>query len=384
MDKKIKNFMKHVFNNDTWKFHPQFDFIYFERDTDQIFNINTGNYMKNLRTFTNLTKVNLKNTKWEAFNGPTPENKIVRTKGDLDINSTILGDLECVYLNCNKCNTIIKNPDVLSKYCSKRCQLDTKNDKANGKREIDIHTYITQKYSTQKNTNKNIDYDLDYLISLGTTCFYCHTNCTFGNKEYNPDALTYDRKDSDIEYCKENVVVCCWFCNMMKNITLYEDWLQFIEFIKKPELIELDLSNKLFSTNSMKIDVSNVYGSLRKFSPSYYPESGTAKQVFIDLVKKQNYKDSIFNFFPIIYLERNCLWNASIDAIDSTLPNEHKHRPGNLQIIPKCFNYGKSVYTQEQFLKEWTKRKFKTDFSKCTVKIPDNYYDKSYFNKIIN
>ena len=90
---------------------------------------------------------------------------------------------------------------------------------------------------------------------------------------------------------------------------------------------------------------------------------------------------SNFYFFPIIYLERNCLWNASIDAIDSTLPNEEKHRPDNIQIIPKIMNYGKHIHTQEQFLKEWNLRGFKTDFSNCTVKLPENYSIESYFNK---
>ena len=108
------------------------------------------------------------------------------------------------------------------------------------------------------------------------------------------------------------------------------------------------------------------------------------KKRFCELVKKQNYVDSIFNFFPIIYLERNCLWNASIDAIDSNLPKEDKHRPDNLQIIPKCFNYAKQCLTQEQFIKEWKKRGFKTNFSNCTVKVPENYSRDCYFHKIIN
>jgi hypothetical protein len=45
-------------------------------------------------------------------------------------------------------------------------------------------------------------------------------------------------------------------------------------------------------------------------------------------------------------------------------------------------NYGKCVYTTEKFLEEWNKRKFKTDFSTCTIKLPENYSKDSYFNKI--
>ena len=63
------------------------------------------------------------------------------------------------------------------------------------------------KFYIQKNTTKDINYTVDYLISLGTTCFYCDTKCSFGNKEYTPDALTFDRKDSKLGYYKENIIV---------------------------------------------------------------------------------------------------------------------------------------------------------------------------------
>jgi hypothetical protein len=92
-----------------------------------------------------------------------------------------------------------------------------------------------------------------------------------------PDALTFDRKNSKIGYIKENVVSCCWFCNCMKNITIYEDWVQLINFLKQPEITILDLSNKNFGKSSRDIDTSSVYCSLKKLSPKYYPESSTAK-----------------------------------------------------------------------------------------------------------
>jgi hypothetical protein len=384
-DKPIKEFMDNL--TDNWKNHPDFDFIYYDKFSNQIFNKKTGKYLKNIRSFTNLTKRNIKDIKWETFNGPIPENKIVRTKKEIDTSSTILEDLECVYIHCQKCNILIENPDLLSRYCSKRCQLDNKNIKAGQGRSDDIKKYLASKHHVQKHLNKekgySIDYDIDYLLFLGNKCSYCNVECTFGNKEDVSDALTIDRKDSTYPYLKDNIVVCCWFCNIMKNVTIYEDWMQFINFIKDPQINCLDLSEKCFSINSIKIDVSTVYCSLKSKSPEYYPDSSSGKQVFINLCKQQNYKDSIFNFFPIIYLERNCLWNASVDAIDSTLPVCDKHKPDNLQIIPKFMNYGKHVHSQEQFLKEWTKRNFKTDFSNCTVILPDNYHKECYFNKII-
>ena len=385
-DRNTVTFMENI--DDTWKNHPAHPEFYFERDTNRLFNTLTGKYIDNIRSFNNKTKKSPKDIKWIIFNGPILENQVVKTKIDHDINDISLDTLECVYINCESCNKLVENPNILSRYCSFRCQADVKNGKAVLKRENDIEKYIAEKHHVQKNINKKkfnieIDYNIDYLVSLGTNCFYCDTTCSFGNKEYQPDTLTFDRKDSNEAYIKENIVVCCWFCNTSKNISSYFDWMQYINFIKNPKILELDLTSKDFSKNSRNIDCSGVYGSLKKESPSYYPNSKSAKETFIKLSKKQNYKDSIFNFFPIIYLEQNCLWNASIDAIDSSLPDEDKHRPDNLQIIPKCFNYAKQLLTQEQFLKEWTKRGFKTDFSKCNVKLPNNYSTECYFNKTI-
>jgi hypothetical protein len=41
------------------------------------------------------------------------------------------------------------------------------------------------------------------------------------------------------------------------------------------------------------------------------------------------------------------------------------------------------VYANEQFINEWNIRSFKTDFSKCSIKLPDNYLNESYFNKLL-
>ena len=53
------------------------------------------------------------------------------------------------------------------------------------------------------------------------------------------------------------------------------------------------------------------------------------------------------------------------------------------QIVPKCFNYGKSILSNEQFIEEWKKRNFKTDFTNCSIKLPENYLTDCYFNNLI-
>ena len=347
----------------------------------------------------NITSKRAFDIKWEIFNGPIPINQLVKLKENKNIN---LDNLECDYMYCNTCENIIENPIITSKYCSDRCQMDNKNKKTRINTNNNIDKYLSSKLSQQKILNKKynllIDYNIDYLKSLGKKCNYCDVNCKFGTEKeslnslkifnYNnsamddTDTLTFDRKDSDIGYCKENVVVCCWFCNRMKNITNYTDWINFIDFVKGKSII-LNLSDKLFGKKSRDIDISNIYTELKRSSPSYYPNLKDPRNTFLELAKKQNYVDSIFKFFPIIYLDTNCLFNMSIDAMDTTLEKEEKHRPDNLQIIPKCLNYGKNILSTEDFLKEWIKRGFKTDFTNCSIKLPENYSTECYFEKII-
>ena len=378
IDKFKTEFIEMIKDDNDWKNHPDFKMFYFERNTDKIFNLTTAKYLQ-LRSFMNLTSEKEINIKWEIFNGPIPENKIVKIKNKGNIH---LDNLECVYMYCVTCENIIENPITISKYCSNNCQMNNRNKNSRDGINNNLNTYLSSKISHQKITNKkyniSVDYDADYLKSLGKKCIYCEVNCKFGtekeslqtNKIFNfnntaiddTDTLTFDRKNSELGYCKENIVVCCWLCNRMKNITDYTDWIKFIDFIK---------------------DKSNIYTELKRSSPSYYPNLKDPRNTFLELAKKQNYVDSIFNFFPIIFLDRNCLFNMSIDAMDTTLPKEEKHRPDNLQIIPKCLNYGKNILSTEDFLKEWIKRGFKTDFTNCSIKLPENYSNECYFEKII-
>jgi len=387
--------------NDNWKNHPEFINIYFERDSTKIFNLETGKYIMCNLVINNKEFVT-RNLKWETFYGKIPEHKIIKYKNLENINNdndgTELDNLDCIYVYCENCEKMIENPKSITvKFCSVICQQKKAKEKEKNKRNTNINLYISHILSVQKHVNKKyktiIDYDTEHLLSLGLNCFYCGIECKFGYEKdsNNPDTLSYDKQNSDIGYIKENVVVCCWFCNRMKNQTVYEDWRQFIQFIKDDTLneasstiLELDLTNKTFAKKSSGINMSNIYYHTRHKSPSYYPTLNEAGGVFKIKCENQNYVDPFFHFFPIIYLEHNCLWNASIDAIDTSLQEEDKHRPDNIQIIPKCFNYAKGCLSNEQFMNEWKKRGFKTDFTNCSIKLPENYYQQSYFNKFLS
>ena len=89
----------------------------------------------------------------------------LQKKYSTDISSIILDDLECVYVHCEKCNTLVQNPNLLSRYCNDRCQKDTKNKKASQARTDDIKKYLACKHRSQKNIDKN-DYHQIGFTSL--------------------------------------------------------------------------------------------------------------------------------------------------------------------------------------------------------------------------
>jgi hypothetical protein len=163
----------------------------------------------------------------------------------------------------------------------------------------------------------------------------------------------------------------------MKNTSEKDEWRQFIGLITYKCTI-LNLQSKTFATKSSEINMCNIWFHVKQKSPSYYQNLNVVKSTFLHISNKQKFTDSFFNFFPIVYF-KNSMFNASIDAIDPSLEQEERHNPDNIQIIPKYLNYGKNTLSNESFLQEWNKRKFRTDYSECSVVLPD-MYEFSYFN----
>ena len=66
------------------------------------------------------------------------------------------------------------------------------------------------------------------------------------------------------------------------------------------------------------------------------------------------------------------------------LSEEEKHKPENIQVIPRCFNHGKgSIDSNEKFILEFKKRNFKIDFTGHDIILHDNY-SSSYFYNLFN
>jgi len=117
-DKHIKIFKSNL--NSNWKNHPDFDYIYFERDTEKIFNIKSGKYLTTY-ALVNITHISTKILKWESFYGKIPENKIIKLKEN---ESIILDNLECVYVYCQHCNKLIEKPFHINQLKSLYSDLD--------------------------------------------------------------------------------------------------------------------------------------------------------------------------------------------------------------------------------------------------------------------
>ena len=49
----------------------------------------------------------------------------------------------------------------------------------------------------------------------------------------------------------------------------------------------------------------------------------------------------------------------------------------------KTMEIRKNILSNEEFLNQWKFRKFKTNFENCSVKLPEEYYSESYFEKFL-
>ncbi len=70
----------------------------------------------------------------------------------------------------------------------------------------------------------------EFLTFTGTsTCHYCDAEIGWSpfNSHRSRKAYNLDRKDNRVGYAKENCVVCCWRCNLVKgNVLTYEQMMR--------------------------------------------------------------------------------------------------------------------------------------------------------------
>ncbi len=123
----------------------------------------------------------------------------------------------------------LKNGKVKSCGCFRRKRLPYGENAFNRL----YHTYKTRAL------NKNFEFTLskeEFRIITNKRCYYCGrlpfqkaspTIKGFGEYVYNG----IDRLDNDLGYTQENSVPCCGFCNVAKNNSKKEDFLEWIKSV---------------------------------------------------------------------------------------------------------------------------------------------------------
>mgnify|MGYP000331858296 CR=1 FL=1 len=128
-----------------------------------------------------------------------------------------------------------KRHDGLSSYCKKCHIADVTNRRNLSSKE---HMLIYSR-SAQGARRRGIKFDLDKEIfkswyeSSEKKCCYCDITVeTMSKIKWSPlndrqsVLMSIDRKDSNVGYTQENIVLCCYSCNVVKNSVLsYEQML---------------------------------------------------------------------------------------------------------------------------------------------------------------
>lgn len=102
-------------------------------------------------------------------------------------------------------------------------------------------------------------FDLTYEQLLEFTkiseCYYCGNKVEwipFGKKVSRSNL---DRKDNDIGYTKNNLVVCCWRCNDAKgNRYTFEEFCNISNLLYKPSNYMIEFNNEFLIMNSLDMD----------------------------------------------------------------------------------------------------------------------------------
>ena len=139
----------------------------------------------------------------------------------------------CQYTRPRK-NNVIMGCD-LNNYkqidCLGQLYLSKSNDKIVEKIkrsiEIKINGYKQQDIKKQRDITNLITYE-ESIIKLLTSkliCYYCDGYMTLTYSDVRqPDQWTFDRIDNDKCHSNNNVVVCCFKCNMKRGVSNSDDF----------------------------------------------------------------------------------------------------------------------------------------------------------------
>ena len=86
--------------------------------------------------------------------------------------------------------------------------------------ERKITSYKNQDIKKDRLTNNFIKYDecLEKLVISKLKCYYCRKDCLLTYEKVREEQQwTLDRLDNNICHTKDNVVICCFKCNIKKG-----------------------------------------------------------------------------------------------------------------------------------------------------------------------
>tara|TARA_Y100000817_G_C16855912_1_gene543999 strand:- start:1546 stop:2799 length:1254 start_codon:yes stop_codon:yes gene_type:complete len=368
-------------NPTKWKQHPIYIHLWFERNLSRCLNTKKGWCPQGGHC---LRPVAHRIQKWETFYGDIPNDTIIRFKNSNLSNDKrfSLDNLECISLACLTCKKYLpESRHHNQKYCSVKCRLVRDHKYQREKYQSDLSMFVANKARRYK---MNYDYCMNLIKVSGGHCNWCGIKCLlYGGTGFNYDTISFDAVIASAGHIIGNITISCQLCNLMKQLMELSPWLLLLEFLKKPELLKLNLSSFKFinSYEPIKEQMRNhpePWGQLKTNSPKYYKVWGAPFKTFQKIFQKQKGVDGIFNFFPLLYLTRRNHFNVSCDAIDSNLPDEEKHRPDNIQILPLFLNHAKNKFTIRQLKEAFERRNFKTDYSECKVILPEKYKSESW------
>jgi len=153
--------------------------------------------------------------------------------------------------NCKDCNCILteqnipKNARVYNKCYSCYLQnIKKRRSKPENKIKTKEYSIIFREknwhkvlFTRLKRRTKDTDITAEFILELwekqNGLCYWFNIPMTITSKKKFPSKPSVDRLDNSKPYSKDNCVLCCYSANIGRNENNTEDWLDFINTIRK-------------------------------------------------------------------------------------------------------------------------------------------------------
>jgi len=146
-------------------------------------------------------------------------------------------------IRCNNAKYDLSEEELLL-YLKRLRSYTVPNETVYSKVLIEGLAELERDYATYKSAviHKGRKFEIEFekfRQIVSSNCHYCGVSPGSIPKK---STATYarngiDRVDSGIGYITGNMVPCCWMCNRAKSDSIYEDFIRWIDFLKKPKAL---------------------------------------------------------------------------------------------------------------------------------------------------